>query len=151
MRPILRPWMVNATYGIAIGYVFLDTGVEVRRKQHLGHDVNTLTGTALHRLVFHGAVSLLLPAVIIHTAVHQSHHLFHSRPYFERMPRLVRYGPTAVGLAIIPFLPIVDEPAEHVLGWVFDRAWPKWRLGELDHHGHGESHGDLAKTSSKED
>lgn len=135
MRPVLSPQLVNMSYGVAIAYVLADTGIEVRRKHHIGYDSDVLIGTAAHRLVFHAAVSLALPAVIIHTAVHQSHKWL-DRPMFEAMPRVHRYGPTAVGLAIIPFLPILDHPAEHILEIAFDRAWPKWRLGEEDniHH-----------------
>lgn len=135
MRPVLRPQLVNLSYGVAIAYVLADTGIEVRRKHHIGYDSDVLVGTAAHRLIFHAAVSLALPAIIIHTAVHQSHKWL-DRPMFEAMPRVHRYGPTAVGLAIIPFLPILDPPAEHILDFAFDRVWPKWRLGEEDdvHH-----------------
>jgi len=135
MRPILRPEVVNLTYGVAIAYVLADAGIEVRRKHHLGFDSDVLVGTAAHRLVFHAAVSLALPAVIIHTAVHRSH-AFLERPVFETMPRLHRYGPTLVGLGIIPFLPILDHPAELLLDATFDKVWPKWRLGQESHDGH---------------
>ncbi|KAJ8604589.1 hypothetical protein CTAYLR_007638 [Chrysophaeum taylorii] len=133
MRPILKPWMVNASYGVAVAYVLADAGMEVRRKQELGFDSDTLIGTGAHRLCFHAAVSLALPAVIIHTAVHQTHHVL-ERPFFETMPRVHRYGPTAVGIAIIPFLPVLDPPAEFLLDAAFDKVWPKWSLGNLHHH-----------------
>ena len=71
MRPVLKPWMVNATYGIAVGYVGYDAYSEVRRKADLGHGNDVLFATCAHKLVFHAAVSLALPAVIIHTAVHR--------------------------------------------------------------------------------
>ena len=33
--------------------------------------------------------------------------------------------PSVIGLAIIPFLPVVcDEPVEHLLEHAFDAAWP---------------------------
>uniref|UniRef100_A0A6S7ZI55 Mitochondrial fission process protein 1 n=1 Tax=Aureoumbra lagunensis TaxID=44058 RepID=A0A6S7ZI55_9STRA len=139
MRPLLRPWAVNATYGIAIGYVLLDAGFETRRKHLLGVDNDVLVATAAHRLIFHTAVSLALPAVIIHSAVHRAHHFLH-QPMFETMPRLIRYGPTVIGLSIIPFLPIVDEPAEHILDWSFDLAYPKWRIGQEESSSHHASH-----------
>lgn len=132
MRPVLRPWMVNATYGLAIAYVCGDAAMEVQRKQKLNLDNQVLIGTAAHKLVFHAAVSLILPAVIIHTAVHRSHSLLNA-PMFETMPRLHRYGPTLVGLSIIPFLPILDPPAERLLDATFDSLWPKWRQGEKKH------------------
>ena len=42
--------------------------------------------------------------------------------------RAVKFGPTVVGLGLIPFMPLIDEPAEHVLEAAFDRAWPAWNL-----------------------
>ena len=123
MRPVLKPWMVNATYGIAVGYVGYDAYAEVRRKADLGHGNDVLLATCAHKLVFHAAVSLALPAVIIHSAVHRSHALF-AKETFAHLPRLVKFGPSAVGLGLIPFMPLFDEPAEHVLEAAFDRVWP---------------------------
>lgn len=134
-RPILRPELVNLTYGIAISYVLVDAGLEVRRKHLLGIDNDVLLATGAHRLIFHAAVSLALPAVIIHTAVHQSHKLF-LMPVFETMPRVHKYGPTAIGLGIIPFLPILDPPFEYILDAGFDKVFPRWRLGEDPSHHH---------------
>ena len=79
-------------------------------------------------------MSLAIPAFVIHTAVHKSHALF-SMDAFAAMPRAVKFGPTVVGLGLIPFMPLIDEPAEHVLEAAFDRAWPAWRVGHVP-HGH---------------
>ncbi len=38
--------------------------------------------------------------------------------------RFQRFGPTAAGLAVIPFLPIVDAPVEHAVEWAFGKVWP---------------------------
>ena len=133
MRPVLKPWMVNATYGIAVGYVGYDAYAEVRRKADLGHGNDVLLATCAHKLVFHAAVSLALPAVIIHSAVHRSHALF-AKETFAHLPRLVKFGPSAVGLGLIPFMPLVDPPAERVLDAAFDAVAPCWRQGELPHH-----------------
>jgi hypothetical protein len=106
----------------------------VRRKQLLGHDSDVLAATAAYKLTFHALVSLAIPAFVIHTAVHKSHALF-SMDAFAAMPRAVKFGPTVVGLGLIPFMPLIDEPAEHVLEAAFDRAWPAWRVGHVP-HGH---------------
>lgn len=135
MRPVLKPWMVNATYGVAVGYVGYDCYAEVARKRLLGHGDDVLLATGVHKLVFHAAVSLALPAFIIHTAVHKSHAAL-AKEAFAKMPRLVKYGPTAIGLGLIPFMPLVDPPAEHVLDAAFDALWPCWREGELPHGKH---------------
>ena len=133
MRPVLRPWMVNATYGVAIGYVLYDAGTDVKRKADAGHSTEVLLATGTYKLVFHGLVSLAMPAVIIHSAVHQAHDLF-AREAFSKMPRVVKWGPSAVGLGLIPLMPLLDPPAEHVLEAVFDKVWPAWRIGEKPHH-----------------
>jgi hypothetical protein len=133
MWPVLRPWMVNATYGIAVGYVLHDAGSDVKRKMDAGHPTEVLLATGTYKLVFHGLVSLAMPAVIIHSAVHQAHDLF-AREAFSKMPRVVKWGPSAVGLGLIPLMPLLDPPAEHVLEAVFDRIWPAWRIGEKPHH-----------------
>ena len=49
---------------------------------------------------------------------------------------LPRFGPTAVGLGLIPLMPFIDEPAEHVLDAAFDAALPKWRIGNAPHGHH---------------
>jgi len=137
MRPVLKPWMVNATYGVAIGYIIYDVGSDVRRKQLAGHPNDVLLATGCYKAVFHGCVSLALPAVIIHTAVDQSKKLF-SLEAFSGLPRVVKWGPSALGLGLIPLMPLLDPPAERVLEAVFDRVWPVWRVGEPEHHhGHG--------------
>ena len=132
MRPVLRPWMVNATYGVAVGYVLYDAGSDVKRKMDAGHSTEVLLATGTYKLVFHGLVSLAMPAVIIHSAVHQAHDLF-AREAFSKMPRVVKWGPSAVGLGLIPLMPLLDPPAEHVLEAVFDQIWPAWRIGEKPH------------------
>ena len=76
---------------------------------------------------------MAMPAVIIHSAVHQAHDLF-AREAFSTYPRVVKWGPSAVGLGLIPLMPLLDPPAEHVLEAVFDKVWPAWRIGEKPHH-----------------
>lgn len=78
-------------------------------------------------------MSLALPAVLIHSAVHRAHSVL-SKEAFAAFPRVVKFGPSAVGLGLIPFMPLFDEPAEHVLEAAFDRVWPAWRVGEPEHH-----------------
>ena len=91
--------MVNATYGIAVGYVLYDAGSDVKRKMMMAStEVLLARGPTL---VFHGLVSLAMPAVIIHSAVHQAHDLF-AREAFSKCPRVVKWGPSAVGLGPIP-------------------------------------------------
>lgn len=39
--------------------------------------------------------------------------------------RLHMVGPTIAGLAIIPALPLVDEPIEHIIDRAFEQYWPQ--------------------------
>lgn len=128
-RPILQPASIRAAYGVAIAYVVGDTAYEVHRKDKLGVERDALIGTLLHRSIFHAAMSLVVPAALIHTAVHNSRFVF-AAPAFAAWPFVVKWGPSATGLAIVPFLPLADPPAEFVLDAVFDRVWPSWRRGE---------------------
>lgn len=131
-RPVLKPWMVNATYGIAGVYVLGDCAHAVREKQLGGWGTDTLVATAVHRFTFHAIVSLAIPALVIHTAVHQSHNLF-EHAAFAKFPKVVKWGPSAIGMAIIPFLPLMDPPAEHVIDAAFDKILPAWKNGEKPH------------------
>jgi len=55
--------------------------------------------------------SLLVPTVIIHTAVHKATHVFEKSP----KPMLAKWGPCGVGLALIPLMPFIDHPMEWLI------------------------------------
>jgi len=66
-----------------------------------------------------------LPAFTIHTAVKQAQKAFVN----VKNPRIKAWGPTFVGLSIVPALPFIfDEPVEHVTDKVFD--WIKRRIAK---------------------
>lgn len=133
LRPVLSPAMVNLTYGIAGAYILGDTVYSGYRKHNAGHPSDVVYATVAHTAVFQIVASLALPAAIIHTAVHQTQH-FVEKPRFAENLRLVKYGPSAVGLLIIPFLPFTDPPLEYVIDAAFDKLCPAWRVGEPAHH-----------------
>jgi fission process protein 1 len=133
LRPVLKPWMVNLTYGVAGAYIVGDTAYSGYRKHRDGHGTDVVAATCIHTATFQGLASLALPAAIIHTAVHQTQH-FLEKPQFAKNTALVKYGPSAIGLAIIPFLPYTDPPIEYVIDAVFDKVLPAWRVGEDPHH-----------------
>ncbi|KNC84265.1 hypothetical protein SARC_03513 [Sphaeroforma arctica JP610] len=44
-----------------------------------------------------------------------------------------RFGPTAAGLALIPFLPMIcDEPVEKIVDTAFDTLWPTKKHARQD-------------------
>merc|ERR1712232_91301 len=87
-------------------------------------DASKVKMTVAHATVFQGLASLLIPFVVIHNAVHASEkHLFRaSASAFARA-----WGPSMVALVIIPFLPMVDEPVEAAVDYLFDHVMPHRR------------------------
>mmetsp|Transcript_14367 Transcript_14367/g.29797 ORF Transcript_14367/g.29797 Transcript_14367/m.29797 type:complete len:239 (-) Transcript_14367:179-895(-) len=126
LRPVLKRWQVNLSYGIAGAYVLGETAVAGYRKKEQDCNNEVVAAACAHTALFQFAASLALPAVIIHTVVHQVQHVL-DKPRFTNRPTLLRYGPSAVGLSIVPFLPLLDPPCEWVIDFLFDRWWPGWR------------------------
>uniref|UniRef100_A0A7S2CEJ7 Mitochondrial fission process protein 1 n=1 Tax=Florenciella parvula TaxID=236787 RepID=A0A7S2CEJ7_9STRA len=121
-RPIVPPWAVNAAYVVAIGYVAADVGYHGYLEKQRGNDDMCVARNTLQHATFQIIASLAIPTIIIHTAVHQSQNILKGMP--KASPRLVMYGPSAVGLALIPFMPLFDPPVEHACEWAFEKAWP---------------------------
>ncbi|KAJ3415580.1 hypothetical protein HDV05_004631 [Chytridiales sp. JEL 0842] len=124
-RPVIPKPIVNGAYAVSWAYVLADVGLE-------GYKTHTHTGgnkpievarTVLERGIFQSLASMVLPAYSVHFLVHQSAKYFSKRPNVS--PMLLRYGPTGVGLGLIPFLPtIFDEPVEKAVESFF--GLPVW-------------------------
>ncbi|PWN26485.1 hypothetical protein BDZ90DRAFT_233120 [Jaminaea rosea] len=72
------------------------------------------------RAVLQSLVSMALPAVTVHQTVHYSAPLFNK---FFTNHRVKAFGPTALGLSLIPFFPLLfDEPGEKFVDGAFDYA-----------------------------
>ena len=52
--------------------------------------------------------------VLIHTVVHQAANVFHKWGKYQR------WGPSICGLALIPLLPLIDEPVEELIDHAFE-------------------------------
>jgi len=125
-RPVVPAAVVNASYGIAVGYCAFDVGYEGYKANKEGGDV---TRAVVKQTIFQGLASIGLPFLIIHQSVHAA-----QKGFKAYAPKYVKWGPTLVGLAIIPFLPAVcDEPVEHALDAGFDTYWPT-EGGSKKHH-----------------
>ena len=123
-RPLVSPMFVKASYGIALAYIATDVGLAVygEHKRSLGkEDYNNRVGRAgVETATFQFFASLVVPSLIIHTAVHQAQNVAK-----KGKGNLARYGPTALGLAIIPTLPFtIDSPIEHFIEEGFEKLWP---------------------------
>ncbi|KAF9933212.1 hypothetical protein FBU30_006153 [Linnemannia zychae] len=122
-RPVTSRLFVNSMYGVSFAYVGFDVAYEGYKAKIAGASNETVGMTVLKRGIFQGLASLLMPAVTIHTVVHQSGKLFkHSANATMR-----KWGPTALGLMVVPALPIMfDHPIEHMV----DRIFAKLEGGE---------------------
>mmetsp|Transcript_48667 Transcript_48667/g.141912 ORF Transcript_48667/g.141912 Transcript_48667/m.141912 type:complete len:286 (-) Transcript_48667:127-984(-) len=134
-RPVVHPWIVNFTYGVAGAYVIGDVALAGYRAKRDGHAQDVVAATCLRSATFQVLASLAMPAVIIHTAVHQAKRVVDQPSISKRLhPRIIRFGPCGVGLGLIPFLPMLDEPCEWFVDGVFDRVYPRWRDAHSHHH-----------------
>lgn len=50
--------------------------------------------------------------------------MHHRYKLFVRMSRFTKWGPCVVGLSIIPFMPLIDEPVEELIDGAFLKFWP---------------------------
>ncbi|KOS14419.1 hypothetical protein Malapachy_3824 [Malassezia pachydermatis] len=130
-RPLTRPNVVRAAYGISWAYIFADVGYTCwKANDELDKTSPSkymdLGWIAARRAVFQTLASLVLPAVTIHSVVK------YSAPLFARhASKHVRaFGPTLAGLLAVPLLPIMfDHPVEHAVDTVFDEI--EYRLASL--------------------
>jgi fission process protein 1 len=118
LRPVLSDVWVKAAYGVSISYVIGDIIYHTWHAKEAGLSDTVVLRTAVHATVFQFLASLAMPYVIIHTAVKKS------TTQFVKMGKFVKWGPSIVGLSLIPFLPLVDEPAEFLIDGFFDKVWP---------------------------
>ncbi|KAF4704439.1 WD repeat-containing protein 44 [Perkinsus olseni] len=127
-RPVVPRWLVNASYATTVGYIFGDIGystwLEYKRTKDLAdHKIRVWTAAA-KATTFQMVASLALPFAIIHSTVHYSGVML--RRMAVKNARLLQMGPTMIGLAIVPFLPIVcDKPIEHGVDLIFEKWGPK--------------------------
>ncbi|PRP79012.1 hypothetical protein PROFUN_13254 [Planoprotostelium fungivorum] len=115
-RPLVKPGIVKAAYGISWLYVIGDVSWEGHKAWKIQQDPTTVAGMMLKRAVFQGVASMALPALTIHSVVKYSGKLFSRSAH----PNLRVWGPTVAGLATVPALPFMfDHPVERVV----DEIW----------------------------
>ncbi|KAF9217906.1 hypothetical protein BGZ59_008034 [Podila verticillata] len=116
-RPVAGLRFVNAMYGVSFAYVGFDVAYEGYKAKLAGASNNEIGMTVAKRGIFQGLASLVMPAITIHTVVHQSGRLFKNAASVT----LRRWGPTAIGLAVVPALPYMfDHPIETMVDRVFE-------------------------------
>ncbi|KAG0329703.1 hypothetical protein BG000_011998 [Podila horticola] len=116
-RPVAGLRFVNAMYGVSFAYVGFDVAYEGYKAKLAGASNNKIGMTVAKRGIFQSLASLVMPAITIHTVVHQSGKLFKNAASVT----LRRWGPTAIGLAVVPALPYMfDHPIETMVDRVFE-------------------------------
>ncbi|KAI8924344.1 mitochondrial 18kDa protein, partial [Entophlyctis helioformis] len=115
-RPVVPRSVVNAAYGISFAYVGADIIYEGYKSHHRGDSQTELARAVTQRTIFQGLASLLIPAISIHTAVDLT-----AKALRNSKPGMLRtWGPTTVGLLVIPAMPLVDHPVESAVEYAFD-------------------------------
>ena len=136
-RPVVPPQVVRFSYMLTWGYVFGDIGYSTYSAYKLHpENMDFVKDRAARTTAFQLVGSVILPFMIIHTGVKQSGKLFDKIAPNMRFVRA--WGPSAVGMAIIPLLPkFVDHPIEHAVDDIFKRYNPfrlSPKLLEIHHH-----------------
>jgi fission process protein 1 len=124
-RPSIPLWMVKASYAVVGCYIATDIAFEGKHISDTGgsnYEIGRAVGKAT---IFQGVASLAIPTIVIHSAVKYSRFGF-----IKYMPNYLKWGPSAVGLCFIPFLPFCDEPVEHAVDRLFEHVPKKSWSGE---------------------
>lgn len=111
---------VTAAYGVSWAYLIGDVSFTTYKSSQQGPtpfeaahmtEPTRLGLVTVKRAVFQGVASMALPAFTIHSAVKYAGRQFAK----AKSPAMKRWGPTAVGIGIVPFLPyLFDEPVSRV-------------------------------------
>ncbi|WFD05125.1 hypothetical protein MVES1_000451 [Malassezia vespertilionis] len=121
-RPLTKPIVVSAAYGISWAYIISDVGYTVwHASNHMDPNDSSykkdLAWIGARRTVFQTLASMFLPALTIHSVVRYSAPLFSK---FSNM-RARSIGPTVLGLCTVPLLPVLfDHPVEYAVENAFD-------------------------------
>lgn len=128
-RPIAHRFVVRGAYAVSWGYVVGDVGYEYYNMKY-NHNItgSDLYVTTTKRAIFQSIASMALPAFTIHTFVHQSKH------FLQRVGRFQKWGPSIIGLSVVPFLPMYDEPVEEAVEWLFNKFYTPTHPDLQRHH-----------------
>jgi mitochondrial fission process protein 1 len=134
LRPVVHRTIVTGSYAVAFAYCIADVGWETYKTYecnsnpqspyHQGEDGEkyskmTVTQCFVERSAFQALASLAIPAVVIHQSVHISKNIF------AKLGRFTKWGPSIVGLSIIPLLPTyLDHPVEQGIEYFFHHYGP---------------------------
>lgn len=118
-RPVVKPLIVRASYGVSWLYCLGDVAYETHKRSQEGMKGVDLVRFGTERATFQAVASMAIPAFMIHSQVKIVQRIT------NRFGVAQRWGPSVAGLALIPFLPVLlDRPAELAIEWTFHKLWP---------------------------
>lgn len=126
LRPVVKASIVKASYGVSLGYCVADVCWEAHklRQNNFHTDAGnpmSMAQCVVERATFQAVASVALPFAVIHSAVDLSRKLFAR----IKSGRFSKWGPSIVGLSVIPLLPMyLDEPVEEAVEFAFRRYGP---------------------------
>lgn len=123
LQPVLETRIVTVANFVGLAYILTDVSWEAYKLKERGYmsDDNrpmTMTQLVVERTSFQLVASVLVPHAIIHSAMHGSQKMF------QKFGRYTRFGPSLVGLSVIPFLPMLDRSIEGIMERGFERYGP---------------------------
>jgi fission process protein 1 len=124
LRPVAKQAVVTASYAVAFGYCVADVAYEAHKLKERGYVTEknvpmTMTQCIVERSAFQAIASLIVPAVLIHTTVDVG------KKIFAKIGRYTKFGPSILGLSVIPLLPLyLDHPVEHGVEAFFKNYGP---------------------------
>lgn len=135
-RPTVPSWLVNASYGVSVGYIgcsVAEAGYVARKADKSWDEVKV---DMAQEAVFQGLASLFIPFMIIHSVVHRTAHYLKNHSVQLTRPMVAKWAPSGVGLACVPLMPVaVDHPCEQAVEYVFDHY-----VRGGDQRGHSREH-----------
>lgn len=135
-RPVAHPWLVRGSYAISWAYLGGDVANEGRKAYLRNQEISPASIKPIddyrtvmaERAVFQSLASMGIPALTIHSIVKYT-----GRALKKSANKTLRtWGPIALGLSAVPFLPFVlDEPVEHTVKYVFHKGFAAFEKTEV--------------------
>lgn len=118
-RPIMKLSKVRAAYAVSWLYVLLDVLLQTSKEAERGAGRWRVARTSLYYAAFHTFATMAIPALAVHQTVTWSASALHASGVMGGWAPwaggLAGWAPTFCGLALIPALPVVDNPLHRLL------------------------------------
>lgn len=122
-RPIL-PKYVIPSYVVAFSYVGCDTLDKAIAAYKEKHSTNIVARNTFDALLWQILASVIIPGKIVHLVTHCADCLSKTKSAHQYLPKqLRRFGPTGVGLAVIP---LIIHPIDNFVTDLLDATTRKW-------------------------